>query len=300
VTFDHNAPFYWSDPVRSHFNGVTRQDYIPTHFAQADYFINFPILKSHNDSAITLSGKNHYGSLRIPTASGYYNMHYSRVTESAHMGHYRANVDLMGHPKLGGKTLLTLIDGLYAGRSWDSQPTLWYKEPFNGDWPSSIFLSQDQVAADSVAFDFMDYEWDASPSNINGYPQKSGVDDYLHEAALIPNPPSGVNYDPNHDGGLIESLGVHEHWNDPIDKLYSRNLDPIHGTGIELVTAPGPVGDIFIDGIVDLKDFAVLAAAWKVPYDDPNWIPAGDLSTPCDNIVDVNDLAVLCENWLGH
>jgi hypothetical protein len=298
VTFDHNAPFYWSDPVSSHFNGVTRQDYIPTHFAQADYFINFPILKSHNDSAITLSGKNHYGSLRIPTASGYYNMHYSRVTESPHMGHYRATVDLMGHPKLGGKTLLTLIDGLYAGRSWDSQPTLWYKEPFNGDWPSSIFLSQDQVAVDSVAFDFMDYEWDASPSNINGYPQKSGADDYLHEAAMIPNPPSGVNYDPNNNGGLTESLGVHEHWNDPIDKQYSRNLDPIHGTGIELVTAPGPVGDIFIDGIVDFKDLAVLAAAWKGQSSDPNWIPAGDLSTPCDNIVDVNDLAVLCENWL--
>ena len=70
--------------------------------------------------------------------------------------------------------------------------------------------------------------------DINGYPHKSGADDYLHEAASIPNPPSDANYDPNHDGGLTESLGVHEHWNNATDKQYTRNLGT--GNGIELVT----------------------------------------------------------------
>lgn len=299
VSFDYHAPFYWSDPITSRVEGKT-QDYIPTHFAQSNYFINFPVLKSHNDAGITLSGKNHFGSLmRVPSASGYYNMHYTRATETPGMGHYRAIVDLLGHPKLGGKTMLTLIDSLYAGRSWDSHPIRWDMAPFNGDWPNSIFLSQDPVAADSVAFNFMDNEWDASPSDINGYPQKSGTDDYLHEAALIPNPPSGANYDPNHDGGLTKSLGVHEHWNNATDKQYSRNLDLVNGTGIELVTEPSVVGDYYRDGLVDFKDFAVFAAAWRSEPGDDNWNAACDISTPIDGIIDEFDLAVFCDNWLN-
>ncbi len=307
VTQDTDAPFYWSDPDTSRTEGKT-QDYIPTHFSQADYFINFPILKSHNSAGITASGKNHYGSLRIPTEPGYYNMHWTRphcadtpvLPEVPGIGHYRANVDLMGHPKLGGKTMLTLIDGLYSGRSWDSRPIRWDMEPFNGDWPSSIFLSQDQVAADSVAFDFMDNEWDASPTNINGHPQISGTEDYLHEAALIPDPCSGANYDPNHDGGLTESLGVHEHWNNATDKQYSRNLDPVNGTGIELVTEPGVIGDFYRDGIVDFKDFAVFAAAWGSSPGDDNWNSACDISAPTsDGIIDVLDLAEFCDDWLN-
>ncbi len=155
----------------------------------------------------------------------------------------------MGHPKLGGKTLLCLIDGLYGGRGWDSRPIRWQLPPFNNNWPSSIFLSQDPVAIDSVAYDFMRSEWTAytpgadeySNININGYPQMSGTEDYLHEEALANNPPSGTLYDPNHDGGLTHSLGVHEHWNNSIDKQYSRNLGT--GEGIELVS-PSPFATV--------------------------------------------------------
>ena len=298
VSPDYNAPFYWSDPITSRVTGKT-QDYIPTHFAQADYFINFPVLKSHNDGGITLSGKNHFGSLmRTPNASGYYDMHLTRATETPGIGHYRAIVDLMGHPKLGGKTMLTMIDALYSGRSWDSRPIRWDMTPFNGSWPSSIFLSQDPVAADSVAFDFMDYEWDAAPTNINGYPQKSGADDYLHEAALIPDPCSGTNYDPNNDGGLTESLGVHEHWNNTIDKQYSRNIDPVNGTGIELVTGPSVVGDFYRDRVVDFKDFAIFAAAWGSRPGDENWKAACDISIPSDGVINILDFSEFCENWL--
>lgn len=302
VAFDYNARFYWSDPNTSRVTGKT-QDYIPTHFAQSDYFINFPILKSHNDGGITVSGKNHYGSLaRVPNASGYYDMHLTRVSSTGGtpgMGHYRANVDLMGHPKLGGKTMLVLVDFLYAGRSWDSRPIRWDMTPFRGNWPSSILLSQDQVAADSVAFDFMDNEWDETAGTINGYPQYSGTDDYLHEAALVPDPPSDANYDPNHDGGLTESLGVHEHWNNATDKQYSRNLDPVNGTGIELVTGPERIGDFDDDGDVDFSDFAILASAWLSKPGDANWNIACDISMPSDGIIDELDLKVFCDNWLN-
>jgi len=292
VTSDTSAPFYWSDPITSRVTGKT-QDYIPTHFAQSDYFINVPILKSHDDSGITLSGKNHYGSLiREPTTSGYYSMHYTRVTETPGMGHYRAIVDLMGHPKLGGKTLLSIIDGFYAGRGWASSPIKWNMSPFNNDWPSSIIVSMDQVAADSVGDDFLYTEW-------TDFPRKSGADDYLHEAALIPSPPSGANYDPNHDGGLTESLGVHEHWNNSTDKQYSRNLSST-GDGIELTTdAPG-WADLDGDWDVDLRDFAIFAKAWYSTSGGPNWDPNCNIAILNDNIIDEGDLIVLCDNYLDE
>jgi hypothetical protein len=163
--------------------------------------------------------------------------------------------------------------------------------PFNNDWPSSIFLSQDRIAIDSVAFDFLYNEW-------HTHPHMPGAHDYLHEAALIPEPPSGVNYDPNNDGGLTESLGVHEHWNNPVDKQYSRNLDPINGAGIELVTEPSLIGDFYRDGVVNFKDFAVLAAAWASRPGDVNWKGACDISMPSDGVIDENDFAVFHENWL--
>jgi hypothetical protein len=61
------------------------------------------------------------------------------------------------------------------------------------------------------------------------------VDDYLREAALAHDPPSGTFYDPNHATATsrLASLGVHEHWNNARDKQYSRNLGLAEG--IELV-----------------------------------------------------------------
>jgi hypothetical protein len=67
---------------------------------------------------------------------------------------------------------------------------------------------------------------------------EGGAEDYLHEAALAHAPPSGTFYDPNHAGEVtrLASLGVHEHWNNPIDKQYSRNLGA--DEGIELIRLP--------------------------------------------------------------
>jgi hypothetical protein len=231
-----NPRIYWSDPNSEY---AMRKDYVATAYKEAEYVINFANLKGHyNQAGVTMCGKNHYGSLcRTPDASGYYNLHNKQIWSVPGMGHYRPLVDLMGHPEIGGKTILFLLDGLYPNKhalAWMRDfPYRWKMPPFNGDWASSIFASQDPVAIDSVGFDFLYAEW---PED-NG-PGGDGADDYLHEAALIPNPPSGYVYDPNHDGGLTESLGVHEHWNNPIDKQYSRNLGT--GDGIELVTDVTP------------------------------------------------------------
>ena len=59
------------------------------------------------------------------------------------------------------------------------------------------------------------------------------ADMYLLEAAMANQPPSGTFYDPEKDGTRLKSLGVVEHWNNPNDKKYSRNLGK--NEGIELI-----------------------------------------------------------------
>lgn len=252
------VPFYWSTTNADGRN----QDYVLQSYVDAKYFVNLASFKGHYDVAgITLCGKNHYGSLRGPAQSGYYNMHTDCPFSIPQSGSYRNMVDLMGHLDVGGKTFLCMIDGLYGGKHAtgypENLPRKWQMAPFDDDWPSSIFVSQDQVAIDSVGFDFLVAEW----PEANG-PAHEGADDYLHEAALADNPPSGTFYDSERDGTPLESLGVHEHWDNPIDKQYSGNLG-IPG-GIELVKIPPDriVGDIDGDNSVSLPDVAVMSGQW--------------------------------------
>lgn len=146
------------------------------------------------------------------------------------MGSYNVLVDLMGHRDLGGKTILYMIDGLYAVASQGAQvggQSRWQMSPFNNGWTSSLLLSQDPVAIDSVSLDFVRSE----PTMRYVY---GNVDNYLHEAAQAANPPSGTVYDPESDGIPMQSLGAHEHWNNAVDKQYTRNLGK--GEGIELIS----------------------------------------------------------------
>ncbi len=239
-----NHPFYWSKGGL----GTVRQDYVPRAYAEADYVINFAILKSHDMGGITTCGKNHYGSmLRLPTGAyrdangdwhgvpsnpAYYAWHDDLPSNKQTSSTYRNRVEFMAHDDIGGKTILYLIDGIFAGWNWSAEPEPWTLPPFDtsNGWPCSLFLSMDPVAIDSVALDFLLQQW---PEHAG----IAGTDDYLIEAALAHDPPSGTFYDPNHPGNVerAASLGVHEHWNDPINKQYSRNLDPENGTGIELL-----------------------------------------------------------------
>ncbi len=195
---------------------------LPKCVLDADYMINMAILKRHDIAAgVTLCFKNHFGTIGSPVTlhnQGYWQQNWG-------MDAYDLLVDITGHKSIGGKTVLYIIDGLYGGNNAIAVPTRWISQPFNNDWPSSVFVSQDPVAIDSVGLDFLRTEWTLFPN----------ADNYLHEAALADDPPSGTFYDPEHDGTRLESLGVHEHWNNPITKKYSRNLDKKEGNGIELL-----------------------------------------------------------------
>jgi len=221
---------------------------LPAAVTAATYLINASVLKPHSLAGISLTAKNHFGSLY---REGGINDGWSPAFLHAAVGvqardggggvtgRYSPLVDLMGHPDLGGKTVLYLLDGLYTPRTTeDGPPARWHSSPFDGHWTSSLLLSQDPVAIDSVALDLLTAE-----SAVEPLPWMWGdLDNYLIEAALADSPPSGTRYDPDGDGRPLGSLGVHEHWSSPADRRYSRNMG--RPEGIELVgigpgTQPG-------------------------------------------------------------
>jgi len=188
---------------------------------EADYLINVPILKAHARAGIILFAKNHFGSHTREDAEY---LHEGLVAPYNYIGPiqtdsniYRVQVDLMGHEKFGGNQVIFLLDARWSGSEAVNPPTKWGMEPFNGDWTSSIFLSQNLVAIELVAFDFLYAEYDGSfteffAQKVN-YPHMNGTTDYLRQAALFDYWPDGFIYDPENDGIPISSLGVNEHWN---------------------------------------------------------------------------------------
>jgi hypothetical protein len=213
---------------------------------KADYLINVANLKPHYAAGISLTAKNHFGSQARSTAQ---HLHNSLITPRGTLGSnggyhkYRVQVDLMGSKYLGRNTVLYLVDGLFGGGAIETKvPVKYFMSPFNNDWSSSVFVSQDQVALESVCYDFLRTEWNGVNQHnpANGQPDYvpgiRGVDDYLHQAADSANWPEGIVYDPDNSGKPLSSLGVHEHWNNAQSKQYSRNLGT--GKGIELVSVP--------------------------------------------------------------
>jgi hypothetical protein len=249
VTITGNSPLVFSD-------GSFKAN-IPMAYMEADYFINMPCLKTHSAAGVTMAAKNHQGSVMeahptsktdVTSQSAYF-MHYSLPGEEAGEGTglYRHLVDYMGHEKLGGNTILYLMDAIWTGSDWEGNIVKWDMAPFNGDYPNSLFLSQDPVAIECVGFDFLydEFKDDAD----DGYPAMTGAIEYLKHAADPASWPSGVTYDPEGDGSVLKSLGVYEHWNNGTDKKYSRNLGEEYG--IELV----PVFENFLIDIGSVDTF---------------------------------------------
>ena len=238
VNYDHNLggftpnAFTYSGPGPS-------ENSLSTTIVNTKYLITMALLKRHctpsetyhdpsdktdyGNASVTMIFKSCWGIIGNQRGSQHYLLHDWDYPVAS----YNQLVDMFGNKNVNGKTVLNIIDGLYSGDRWNSQPHKWALAPFNGHWPSSFFASQDPVALESVGIDFLRSEM---PLIKNG-------DRHLHEAALANNPPSGTVYKP--DGVRLESLGVQEYWNNAQDKQYSRNLGT--GKGIELVKIPaGP------------------------------------------------------------
>ena len=227
---------------------------------ECNYLVNLALLKLHSypfnymehgdngQTAITMSSKNHAGSIR-GTGELHQWINTSQIHRRQHVEHgYNPLVDLEASPNLGRKTILFLLDGLYCGRKWSTYPLHFPNAPFynrtvpyeNPEWPSCLLASFDPVAIQSVGLDIM-YSQSLNNEETGYYnvPRillRDMADDILKEMATPDNTPSGTVYKQN--GQTIPSLGVFEHWDDPSTMRYSRNLDPKNGKGIEFIYIP--------------------------------------------------------------
>ena len=214
-------------------------DSLYTIYEDAEYMLNIPQLKGHMRAGITMFAKNHFGSQTRADAGHLHKglpcpeeMDYGDTSRLGY-GLYRVQVDLMTQSLLRKKNLIFLMDGLWGTDYEQDKPLKWKMAPFNNTYSSSVFASFDNVAIESVGYDFLRSEF--TVANVTGkyaFVQMRGADDYLHQAADSTKWPAGIKYDPDSTGVHIYSLGVHEHWNNAIDKKYTRNLGT--GNGIEL------------------------------------------------------------------
>jgi uncharacterized protein (DUF362 family) len=166
----------------------------------ADYLVNVPIMKKHGGAGVTLSFKNHFGSVDDCRA-----LHpYVGLSSSEYRSDYNPMVDLLRNQHFAPSTVLTVGDGIYGSRGNQcSVPEPWVT--FGNQAPNSLFFSQDPVAMDCVMYDMLEAEAEVEP----------GADDYLRLAA--------------HEG-----LGVFEHrahdasdstrWYSLIDYVYLESV----------------------------------------------------------------------------
>jgi uncharacterized protein (DUF362 family) len=225
---------------------------LPEDYMDAAYMINIPCMKSHGSAGISLTAKNHQGSIlgneQDADSQSASHMHYD-FPDADHeaMNQYRHLVDYMGHEKLGGNTVLFIVDAIWSGTDWNGAVEKWGMAPFNGDYTSSLFLSQDGVAIESVCYDFLYNEYLATDhynayNSQADYPLWPAAGDFILQAASSDYWPDDIQYDPEDDGTIIGSLGVTEHWNNTTLKQYSVNLSGEVG-GIELVSVPATLVD---------------------------------------------------------
>jgi hypothetical protein len=214
-------------------------DSLYTIYEDAEYMLNIPQLKGHMRAGISMFAKNHFGSQSRSSAGHLHNglpcptqLDYGDTSRAGY-GLYRVQVDLMTQSLLRKKNLIFFMDALWGTDYEQDKPLKWKMAPFNNTYSSSVFASLDNVAIESVGYDFLRSEF--TVANITGkyaFVQVRGVDDYLHQAADSTTWPAGIKYDPDSTGVHIYSLGVHEHWNNATDKKYTKNLGT--GNGIEL------------------------------------------------------------------
>ena len=186
----------------------------------ADYLINSALLKTHVGPGVTLTAKNWYGATDI-ALQWRKNAHnnFSQDKRNGKPG-YKTFVDFISHKHLGEKTLLFIIDGTYGSRDVNGAPApKWQKAPFNNEWGCSVIVSQDEVACDAVGMDLIISEWPE-------YGSLNYCDEYLVEAASVPNAPSGTTY--KQDGKPVtKPLGLMEHCDknrryEKIDLIYKK------------------------------------------------------------------------------
>ena len=140
-------------------------DSLYTIYEDAEYMLNIPQLKGHMRAGMTMFAKNHFGSQSRSSAGHLHKglpcpeeMDYGDTSRLGY-GLYRVQVDLMTHSLLRKKNLIFLLDALWGTDYEQDKPLKWQMAPFNNTYSSSVFASLDNVAIESVGYDFLRSEF---------------------------------------------------------------------------------------------------------------------------------------------
>ena len=140
---------------------------LPDVLIDATYMINMPIMKRHPLAGVSLSFKNHFGTINSPGS-----LHeYISPSGTYYREDYSPFVDIYQNPHIVGKTIVTIGDGLFAAKQFNQPPVSW--GTFENQVPNSLFFATDPVAIDCIMCDLLDAEF--------GIPVEA--DDYLRLAS---------------------------------------------------------------------------------------------------------------------
>jgi hypothetical protein len=100
---------------------------------EADFLIDMPVLKDHNDNELTLSLKNHYGSVD---------------PQGGMCGDFETMLALNAHPSIKEKTALVVLDGIFG--VWQGGPAVppQYWSTYGDGTPNTLFVSTDPVTVE--------------------------------------------------------------------------------------------------------------------------------------------------------
>ena len=250
----------------------------------ADYLFNIPTIKGHNSAGFSAVTKNFFGAHTRENAQHLHPTLFDGQINCEY-GIYRALTDLAASKHLGQKIVLNIVDFLHSCDRWDGANVKWSMKPFNSDFPSSILVSQDLVAIESVCYDFLRGEYQDQEAHKMGCPNWVGVDDYLHQLASPEHRPDAwyntdKQYNPDKDLPLTYSLGVHEHWN-PVTKSYKtiellklkstslNNTDYTWNDLDALINYPGREDEI---KVLQVASYAADGDHQKYPWKDIPWM----------------------------
>ena len=111
------------------------------------YLINMPLLRTHSYAKVSLSFKNHLGSVETPAV-----LHPNISSADPAVNPL---IRLNRHSYINNKTLLVVADGVYGLRAGGPTDNPGGSRGITNPYPNSLFLSTDPVAVDSVMIDYL-------------------------------------------------------------------------------------------------------------------------------------------------
>jgi hypothetical protein len=136
---------------------------LSSHIAEADYLINFPVLKNHFANNFTLGMKNHYGSISPPSWCG----------------DFDAVLSINSFPEIKQKTALVILDGIFGNYvgDVDGGPDGWTLFP--NSTPQRLFMATDPCVVEYLGQAIINEQREA----VGGSPLP---DHYLYRAGDPP------------------------------------------------------------------------------------------------------------------